>query len=146
MKHLNPLKPLNGLDFEKEDLCEVIFTHTKTIRAARLFLEWLKDRGNEAGRREVSAFARNLASGHIREGFTYKRSNFYRTLLKKLVALGFISLQFRFDAKSKRKTRYVYALIRQPIPKRPPLGGPSFWRRAWDLCNSWNKEFYGKGT
>jgi len=142
----NLLKPLNGLDFEKEDICEVIFSHKKTVKACRLFLDWLKNNRNEASRAQVSSFARELAGGHIREGFTYKRSNFYRTLLKKLVALGFISLQSRFDPESNRKARYVYALIRQPIPKRPPLGGSSFWRRAWDLCNNWNKEFYGKGT
>lgn len=141
MSSRNPLKPLNGLDFEKGDVCEVIFTHKKTAVACRLFVKWLKTNGNEASRTQVSSFASELASGHIRMGFTYKRSNFYRTVLKKLMSLGFISLQPRFDLKKRSGTRYVYAPIRQSIPKRPPLGGRSFWMLAWEVAKQWNEEF-----
>jgi len=135
------LKPLNGFDFEKEDVCEVIFSHKKTVKACRLFLDWLKNNGNESSRAQVSSFARELASGHISKGFTYKRSNFYRTVLKKLMSLGFISLQPRFDPKKRSGTRYVYAPIRQSTPKRPPLGERSFWRLAWQVAKRWNTEF-----
>lgn len=141
MSSRNPLKPLNGLDFEKADVCEVIFTHRKTALAARIFLEWLKTVGGECTRSELSQFARDLANGNVRDGFTYKRSNFYRTVLKKLVAFGFISLQLRFDPKKRSGTRYVYAPVRQPITKRPPLGERSFWRLAWDVAKKWNEEF-----
>ena len=143
MKRHNPLKLLNGFDFEKEDVCEVIFSHKKTVKACRLFLDWLRTMGGEASRTQVSSFARELASGHVSMGFTYKRSNFYRTVLKKLVAIGFISLQPGFDLKKRRGTSYVYAPIRQPIPKRPPLGERSFWRLVWDVAKQWNKEFEG---
>ena len=139
----NPLKPLNSLDFEKEDVCEVIFGHKKTVKACRFFLDWLRTVGGEASRTHVSSFARDLASECICEGFTYKRSNFYRTVLKKLMALGFISLQPRFDPKRKGKVSYKYVPIRQPIPKKPPLGGRSFWRLAWEVARQWNKEFEG---
>lgn len=143
MSGRNPLKPLNGLDFEKGDVCEVIFSHKKTVKACRLFLDWLKNNGNEASRAQVSSFARELAGGHIRKGFTYKRSNFYRTVLRKLMSLGFISLQPRFDPEKRSGTRYVYAPVRQPIPKRPPLGERSFWRLAWEAAKKWNEEFEG---
>ena len=141
MSSRNPLKPLDGLDFEKEDVCEVIFTHRKTALACRLFLDWLKTKGGECTRSELSQFARDLANGRVRDGFTLKRSNFYRTVLKKLVALGFISLQPRFDPKKRSGTSYVYAPIAQPITKRPPLGERSFWRLAWEVAKQWNKEF-----
>jgi hypothetical protein len=134
------LKPLNGLDFEKEDVCEVIFSHKKTVKACRLFFDWLRTMGGEASRTQVSNFARELASGHISKGFTYKRSNFYRTVLKNLLVMGFISLQPRFDPEKRSETSYVYAPIRQPIPKRPPLGERSFWRLAWEVAKKWNEE------
>ena len=143
MSGRNLLKPLNGLDFEKEDICEVIFSHKKTVKACRLFLDWLKNNRNEASRAQVSSFARELAGGHVSKGFTYKRSNFYRTVLRKLMDLGFISLQPRFDPKRKSKVSYKYAPIRQPIPKRAPLGGDTFWRKTWHLAKQWNKEFEG---
>ena len=141
MSNPDQLKPLNGFDFGKEDVCEVIFTHRKTVQAARLFMEWLKTRGGEASREEVSTFAHDLANGRVREGFTYKRSNFYRSVLGCLINLGFMSLQPRFDPKRKSKVSYRYAPVRQPIPKKPPMGGETFWRKAWHLCRSWNKEF-----
>lgn len=141
MKRHNPLKPLNGFDFEKEDVCEVIFSHKKTVKACRLFMEWLKTVGGECTRSELSQFARDLANGRAQDGFIYKRSNFYRTVLKKLVALGFISLQPRFDPKRKGKVSYKYTFSHQPIPKKPPLGGRSFWRLAWEVAKKWNEEF-----
>jgi hypothetical protein len=137
LKHHNSLKPLNGLDFEKEDVCKVIFSHKKTVKACRLFMEWLKTVGGECTRSELSQFARDLANGRVQDGFTYKRSNFYRTILRRFVALGFISLQPRWE-----ECRYVhkYARIYQLIPKRAPLGDPSFWRLAWEVAKKWNEE------
>ena len=137
MSGRNPLKPLDGFDFEKEDVCEVIFSHKKTVKACRLFMEWLKTVGGECTRSELSQFARDLANGHVQDGFTYKRSNFYRTILRRFVALGFISLQPRWE-----EGRYVhkYARIYQGVPKRAPLGGRSFWRLAWEVAKKWNEE------
>jgi len=145
MNRPDQLKPLNGFNFGKEDICAVIFSHRKTAVACHCFIQWLKSNRNEASRGEVSSFARDLANGAIREGFRYRRENFYRTVLRKLVAFGFISLQGRYDAsaKSKRKVRYVYAPVHQPIPKRAPLGGRSFWRLAWKVAKKWNEEFEG---
>ncbi len=135
------LKPLDKLDLGKEDICEVIFTHEKSAIACRLFLDWLKNNGSKASRSEVSNFAHELNCGKVRKGFCYKRSNFYRTVLRTLMQLGFISLQERFDPGKKSGTSYVYAPIKQPLPKRPPLGGKSFWKLAWKLADMWNREF-----
>jgi len=135
------LKPLDGFDFEKEDVCEVIFSHKKTVEACRCFIKWLKNNRNQVSRREVSLFARNLAKGRVCKGFRYRRENFYRTLLKRLLDLGFISLQPRYDPESKRKVSYKYAPIHQSIPKRSPFGGKSFWKLAWTVAKKWNEEF-----
>jgi hypothetical protein len=141
VNHPNQLKTLNSFDFGKEDIFEVIFTHRKTAQAAMLFVKWLKNVGGECTRNELSRFSHDLAEGRIREGITLKRSNFYRTVLRTLVDLGLVSLQPRFDPRKKSKTSYVYAPIRQPIPKKPPLGGETFWRKAWFLCQRWNQQF-----
>ena len=141
MSGRNPLKPLDGFDFEKEDVCEVIFSHKKTAKACRLFLDWLRTMGGDASRIQVSSFSSKLASGQVSRGFSYKRSNFYRTVLKKLMMLGLISLQPRFDSQRKSKVSYKYTFSHQPIPKKPPLGGRSFWRLAWEVARKWNEEF-----
>jgi len=140
LKHHNSLKPLSGYDFEKEDICEVIFSHKKTVEACRCFIKWLKNNGSQGSRSEVSLFAYNLAKGRVRKGFRYRRENFYRTLLKRLLDLGFISLQPRYDPENKRNVSYKYAFSHQPIPKKPPLGGRSFWRLAWEVAKKWNEE------
>jgi len=141
MKRLNSLKPLIGFDFEEGDFCEVVFSHRKTAMACRCFIEWLKSKGDSASRGEVSSFSRSLANGAIREGFRYRRENFYRTVLRRLLDLGFLSLQPHFDPKRKSKVSYRYAPVRQPIPKKPPLGGETFWRKTWFLCKKWNQQF-----
>jgi hypothetical protein len=142
LSNRNPFKPLDRLDFEKEDVCEVIFSHKKTVKACRLFIEWLKTSGGEYNRSELGQFVRDLANGGVQGGFAYKRSNFYRTILRKLMAFGFISLQAQYDssAKSKRKVRYAYAPIHQPIPKRTPLGRRSFWRLTWNVAKQQSEE------
>ena len=61
--------------------------------------------------------------------------NFYRTVLKKLCSRG--------STPRREAERYVYAPVHQPIPKRAPLGGRSFWRLAWEVAKQWNKEFEG---
>ena len=127
------------LRFGKQDVCEVLFSHAKTVRTAKRFIRWLKGNGGEASRSEVSAFAHDLSNGRLEGGFRYARKNFYGTVLRRLQDTGFLSLQSRYDSKAKRGTRYVYAPVDQPIPNRPPLGGPSFWRNAWELCRLWNE-------
>ena len=142
---LDPLskKAFSELIQGETDICELIFTHSKTQRACRFFLEWLKTRSGACTRSELSQFGRDLQSGKIELGFTYKRSNFYRLIRRRLLDMGFIALQPRFDYNpSSRQGQYVqkYAPVRQPIPKRGPDGW-SFYRLAWELCRKWNEEW-----
>ena len=138
-------KTLEALRFGKGDVSEVIFSHGKTVRAAKVFIHWLKAVGGEASRGEVSAFAHDLSKGRIEKGFTYSRKNFYSTLLPRLMDLGFVSLQSRYDPKSSQRMRYVYAPVLQDIPKRPPQALGSWWRLAWEVARAWNQEFSEKG-
>ena len=138
-------KTLETLNFGKGDVSKVIFSHGKTVKAAKIFIHWVKSAGGEASRGEVSTFAHDLSKGRIENGFTYSRKNFYRTLLKALLDLGFISLQSRYDPKSSQKMRYVYAPVLQDIPKRPPQALGSWWRIAWEVARAWNQEFSETG-
>jgi len=122
---------------EKDDICSLLFEYDKTRRACRVFLEWLKNMDGEATRSEVSQFGRDLQAGKIKKGFRYSRNNFYRVLLRRLVDLGFIGLQNRFE---KGRIIQKYTPIMQPIPTRAP-GGRNFWNLAWQLCQKWNQEW-----
>jgi len=130
---------LEKLNLKKQDMYGLFFYHKKTIQAAKIFIEWLKNRGYVT-RSEVSNFTRRLEAGKVYTGFKYRRSSFYRTILKRLVALGFIALQQRYD-KSKDKVVYAYAPVYQPIPKRPPPSSGSFWWNAWHIAKKWNETF-----
>lgn len=123
---------------EKADICGLLFSHAKTQHACRLFLEFLKKCPQGRTRAELSHFARNLQTGRIEEGFRYRRSTFYRTIHRRLLQLGFLGLELRFDPE--RGSRYKYVPLRQPIPKRGPNGW-SFARLTWVVCKRWNEEF-----
>ena len=99
----------------KGDVSQLLFRHAKTQRACRVFLEWLKNHGEEASPREVSQFTRDLQDGKIVKGFKYQRKSFYSTVLRRLKDFGFIAKQLRFGS------GVVYAPVDQPIPKRAPL-------------------------
>lgn len=121
------------------DICRLLFDHSKTQTAARLFLEWLKKRGCRVTKHEMSRFAHDLQAGRIKRGFRYRRENFYRLILKRMRNLGPISLQTRLDSLKGRSVQ-VYEPVRQHIPKRGPPKG-SFWHNAYVICKKWNEEF-----
>ena len=120
------------------DICTLLFRHKKTRKASRLFLEWLKENGQAASRREISQFGRELQGGQIEEDFTFSRKSFYTTILRRLVDLGLIGLRGRFDGKGRINEKYVP--IYQPIPKRSP-SRKNFWSIAWQICRKWNDEW-----
>ena len=122
---------------EKTDICELLFSHAKTQHACRLFLQWLK-KCKGRSRKELSQFTRDLQVGLIEKRFTYRRSSFYRIIYRRLLDLGFLGLEPRWD-ESKGST-YKYAAVRQPIAKRGPDGW-SFAKLSWILCKRWNEEF-----
>jgi hypothetical protein len=119
------------------DVFELLYRCNKTRHAAKILVEWLISRGGYATPSELSNFAWKLQRGLAEKGFTYRRSSLYRTVLRRLLDFGFINQQQIYDAKS-GKVVQGYVLVRQPIPKRPPLGGKSFWKLAWHISHEWN--------
>jgi hypothetical protein len=119
------------------DVFELLFRCGKTRHAAKLLVEWLISRGGYATPSHVSDFAWKLQRGLAEKGFKYRRSSLYRTVLRRLLTFGFINQQQIYDVKSGKIVR-AYVLIKQPIPKRLPLGGKSFWKLAWQISHEWN--------
>jgi hypothetical protein len=119
------------------DVFELLYRCGRTRHAAKLLVDWLIRKGGYAKPSELSNFAWKLQRGLAEKGFKYRRSSLYRTVLRRLLDFGFINQQQIYDAKS-GKVVQAYVLIKQPIPKRPPLGGKSFWKLAWHISRSWN--------
>lgn len=122
---------------KETDVSMLLFDYEKSRRACRIFLDWLKEKGGKASKNEISAFAYQLQQGKIDKGFTYSRKSFYKTVLRRLVNLGFIEL---YQGHYKGRRRWIYAPVWQPIPKRPP-GGRNFYNMAWQICKRWNQEW-----
>jgi hypothetical protein len=116
---------------------ELLYRCNKTRHAAKLLVKWLLKKGGYATPSELSGFAWKLQKGLAEKGFKYRRSSLYRTVLRRLLDFGFVNQQQIYDVKSGRVVQ-GYLLVRQPIPKRPPLGGRSFWKLAWHISRSWN--------
>jgi hypothetical protein len=119
------------------DVYGFLFRCGRTRHAAKLLVEWLIRKGGYATPSEFSGFAWRLQEGLVDKNFRYTRGNLYRTILRRLLTFGFINQQQVYDAKSGRVVQ-GYVLVRQPIPKRSPLGGKSFWKLAWHISQEWN--------
>jgi hypothetical protein len=124
-------------DSEIGDVFELLYRCGRTRHAAKLLVKWLISRGGYATPSELSSFAWKLQKGLAEKAFKYRRSSIYRTVLRRLLDFGFINQQQIYDVRSGRVVQ-AYVLIKQPIPKRPPLGGKSFWKLAWSICCEWN--------
>jgi hypothetical protein len=124
-------------DSEIGDVFELLYRCGRTRHAAKLLVKWLISRGGYATPSELSSFAWKLQKGLAEKAFKYRRSSIYRTVLRRLLDFGFINQQQIYDVRSGRVVQ-AYILIKQPIPKRPPLGGKSFWKLAWSICCEWN--------
>ena len=122
---------------EVGDVFELLYRCGRTRHAAKLLMKWLIRKGGYATPSELSGFAWQLQKGLAERGFKYRRSSLYRTVLRRLLDFGFVNQQQIYDAKS-GKVVQAYVLIKQPIPKRPPLGGKSFWKLAWQISHAWN--------
>jgi hypothetical protein len=119
------------------EVFELLYRCGRTRHAAKILVEWLIRKGGYATPSELSSFAWKLQKGLAEKAFKYRRSSIYRTVLRRLLDFGFINQQQIYDAKSGRVVQ-AYVLIKQPIPKRLPLGGKSFWKLAWQISRSWN--------
>jgi len=124
-------------DSEIGDVFKFLFRCGRTRHAAKLLVEWLLRKGGYATPSELSGFAWKLQRGLVEEGFKYRRSSLYRTVFRRLLDFGFVNQQQIYDVKSGRVVQ-AYVLVRQPTPKRPPLGGKSFWKLAWQISHAWN--------
>ncbi len=124
--------------FHPRDVFRLLFRNSKTIEASKLLIECFIRNGGYLTPKQLSLYAWKLQKGEVVEGFTYRRSSLYRTVLRRLLDFGFINMQQIYDAKTGRVAQ-AYVLIKQPIPKRAPMGGKSFWRLSWEICKAWNE-------
>ena len=125
-------------DVKRErDVVNLIFRHRRSRGAARALIEWLKDRGGSCTHTEMNEFSHLLASGKL--GCSLSRTNFYGTVLKRLMGLCLIVEQPQFDYET-RKVLKVYRIVVQPIGKRKPVG-PSLLLLSYEVCAKWNEEF-----
>jgi hypothetical protein len=124
------------------DAIEILFPNKKTQEAARLFTKWLNENGGRATKNQVSRFADVLQEGKLRLGNTpvkYSRRNFYLTVLRSLINMGFLQRNVPVWDEKSRRTLYVYTRNIFDIPKKPPSIG--FWRIAYYVCRKWNRLF-----
>jgi len=121
---------------------EVIFPNKKTQAAAHLFIQFLREYKGKVNKSQVSKFADRLQRGELLyagKPLRYSRRNFYVTILRNLIAMGFIQRNVPTWDASRRATQYVYAVNIFDIPKKPPSVG--FWKLAYYLCRKWNLLF-----
>jgi hypothetical protein len=119
------------------DIAKIIFRYVKTQRAARAFIGWLHVKGGSCSRSELNRFSHMLNAG--KQGVELSRTNFYKTVLHRLMDLGLIEIRARYDAELGRVIK-VYGAVYQPIPKRRPPPG-CWWRLAYLIALKWNREF-----
>jgi len=117
---------------ENQDICAVLFSHVKTQKACRIFIDFLKKHDGRVSPHQVSKFSFDLECR--KDSFSYSQRNFYKTVFRRLVEFGFIT---KFYIRSEG---WLYRIQDQPITERPP-GGRNFWNLSWQICKKWNDEF-----
>ncbi len=125
-----------------QNVFEIIFPDQRTKNAAELFSIWLKNSGGNATKNSVSEFANSLQLGKALDNgilFKYSRRNFYMTVLRTLIDMGFIQKNVPIWNESNNKTMYVYSRNIFDIPNKPPTVG--FWRISYYICKKWNRLF-----
>lgn len=124
---------------------EILFPAGRTRTAAFVFVDWLKKEGGSASKNAVSEFADALQAGKVNVNglpFRYSRRNFYLTILRTLVELGFVQRNVPIWDDRVKRTLYVYSRNIFDIPQKPPSVG--FWRHAYYICRKWNEQFVGE--
>ena len=125
-----------------QSVFDIIFPGIKTRRAAELFVKILYRSNGIATKNSVSEFANNLQIGIILEDgelFRYSRRNFYMTVLRTLIDMGFVQNNIPVWDEKRNKTLYVYSRNIFDIPNKPPTVG--FWRISYYICKKWNRLF-----
>ena len=136
------LRMLSEEKVMSNNIFEIIFPGIKSKKAAELFVKVLQKSNGKATKNAVSDFANNLQNGILMENgelFKYSRRNFYMTVLRTLVGMGFIQKNMPVWDTKRNKTLYVYSRNFFDIPNKPPTVG--FWRLSYYICKKWNKLF-----
>ena len=136
------LRMLSEEKVMSNNIFEIIFPGIKSEKAAELFVKVLQKSNGKATKNSVSDFANNLQNGILMENgelFKYSRRNFYMTVLRTLVDMGFIQKNMPVWDTKRNKTLYVYSRNFFDIPNKPPAVG--FWRLSYYICKKWNKLF-----
>lgn len=105
---------------EQPDVARIIFRYEKSQKAARAFLYWLRAKGGSCTRSELNRFSHEL--NDEKQGAQLSRTNFYGTVLHRLLDLGLIEIRACYDAELGRVIK-VYGAVYQPLPKRRPTPG-----------------------
>ena len=90
---------------------EIIFPEKKTRIAAECFSQLLAKNNGIATKNSVSEFANSLHNGITLDNGTfykYSRRNFYMTVIRTLLDMGFIQRNVPIWDISRKKTLYVY--------------------------------------
>ena len=136
------LRMLSEEKVMSNNIFEIIFPGIKARKTAELFVKVLQKSNGKATKNAVSDFANNLQNGILMENgelFKYSRRNFYMTVLRTLVDMGFIQKNMPVWDTKRNKTLYVYSRNFFDIPNKPPTVG--FWRLSYYICKKWNKLF-----
>jgi len=123
-----------------KDVFEILFPNRRAQIAARLLIEELKRNRGWISKAQLRALADRLEKGEAAfEGrlVRYSKRNFYLTVVRRLVELGFIDRNKPRWSEERRRTIYGYGVEVFKIPKRPPSSG--FWRISYYVCKKWNE-------
>ena len=134
------------LVLRSKDSLDIIFSNSKSRKASRLFITWLKTNNNYgpnyATKTAVSDFANSLQEGILdSKGNTikYSRVSFYGTIIKTLVRGGFLQKDLAVWSSSRSKTMWLYAPYIFKLSVEPPSKG--FHRISYYICKKWNNNF-----
>lgn len=105
---------------EDVDVVDRLFSRAESRRAASAFLTWFVANGGRATQKEMSEFSRGLASGSV--GARLSRANFYGSILKRLIALGLVSVGPVYDERRRRAVKGYLAVLQAVPQRRPPAG------------------------
>ncbi len=117
----------------KGDVSELLFRKSKSAQVCRLFIQWLRKNKRNTTPRALGKWLIELQEGRVKAGIRYDRKNFYHTILRSLMTMGFVNKQVVYPRK------VIYAPIIQPIPKTPPLL-MTWWGVAYLIAEAWNRD------
>ena len=125
-----------------KSVLEILFPNRKTRIAAKLLLDWMKEKNGRTTKNALNNFTKKLENKELlynNTPFKYSRRNLYGTIVKNLVKLGFLQRNTPIWDDRLKRTLKVYQIQIFDIPNKPPAIG--FWRICYYMCRKWNEEF-----